>query len=164
MHPETSYAFCCKHAFPLQRTTREHFDGVCCYRHEKLKGPRVMNKLKGARLDTCVFLLLLPSLVMQPWAYPRVARCSSLRSLQRVRWAPSRCELQLHQNAPMCPTVLRKFTGVGVCWHVRCVPSATEVAVLAVLVRSGSLGAAVQRRPHKYSEVTEALVAGRAVT
>ena len=49
-------------------------------------------------------------------------------------------------------------------WHVGVVPGATEVAVRAVLVRSGSLGAAVQRRPSKYSEVTGALVAGRAVT
>ena len=49
-------------------------------------------------------------------------------------------------------------------WHVDGVPSATEAAVRAVLVRSGSLGAAVQRRPRKYSEVTGALVAGRAVT
>ena len=49
-------------------------------------------------------------------------------------------------------------------WHVGVVPGATEVAVRAVLVRSGSLGAAVQRRPRKYSVVTGALVAGRAVT
>ena len=33
-----------------------------------------------------------------------------------------------------------------------------------MLVRSGSLGAVVQRRPLKYSEVTGDLVAGRAVT
>ena len=45
-------------------------------------------------------------------------------------------------------------------WHISIVPGATEVAVRAVLVRSGSLGAAVQRRPRKYSEVTGALVAG----
>ena len=55
---------------------------------------------------------------------------------------------------------IRKVPG----WHVRCVPSATEVAVRAVLEGSSSLGAAVQRRPRKYSEVTGALVAGRAVT
>ena len=55
---------------------------------------------------------------------------------------------------------IRKVPG----WHVRCVPSATEVAVRAVLEGSGSLGAAVQRRPRKYSEVTGASVAGRAVT
>ena len=55
---------------------------------------------------------------------------------------------------------IRKVPG----WHISNVPGATEVAVRAVLVRSGSLGAAVQRRPRKYSEVTGALVAGRAVT
>ena len=55
---------------------------------------------------------------------------------------------------------IRKVPG----WHVCCVPSATEVAVRAVLEGSGSLGAAVQRRPRKYSEVTGASVAGRAVT
>ena len=49
-------------------------------------------------------------------------------------------------------------------WHVGVVQCAAEVAVRAVLVRSGSLGAAVQRRPRKYSAVTGALVAGRAVT
>ena len=43
------------------------------------------------------------------------------------------------------------------------VPGATEVAVRAVLEGSGSLGAAVQRRLRKYSEVTGASVAGRAV-
>ena len=38
-----------------------------------------------------------------------------LRGLQRVRWAPLRCTLLVHQHAPMCPTLRRKFTGVGVC-------------------------------------------------
>ena len=49
-------------------------------------------------------------------------------------------------------------------WHVGVVPGATEFAVRAVLVLSGSLGAAMQRQPRKYSAVTGALVAGRAVT
>ena len=40
---------------------------------------------------------------------------------------------------------IRKVPG----WHVRCVPSATEVALRAWLVRSGSLGTDVQRRPRK---------------
>ena len=55
---------------------------------------------------------------------------------------------------------IRKVPG----WHVNGVPSATEVAVRAVLVRPGPLGAAVQRRPRKYSVVTGASVAGRAAT
>ena len=49
-------------------------------------------------------------------------------------------------------------------WHVVGVPSAAEAAVRAVLAVHVSLGAAVQRRPRKYSAVTGALVAGRAVT
>ena len=49
-------------------------------------------------------------------------------------------------------------------WHVGVVPGATEVAVRAVLVGCRPLGAAVQRRPRKYSAVTGASVAGRAVT
>ena len=49
-------------------------------------------------------------------------------------------------------------------WHVGVVPGASEVAVRAVLVRCRPLGAAVQRRPREYSEVTGALVAGHAVT
>ena len=49
-------------------------------------------------------------------------------------------------------------------WHISIVPGATGVAERAVLVCCGSLRAAVQRRPLKYSEVTGALVAGRVVT
>ena len=49
-------------------------------------------------------------------------------------------------------------------WHVVGVPSAAEAAVRAVLAVLVSLGAAVQRRPRKYSAVTGASVAGRAVT
>ena len=49
-------------------------------------------------------------------------------------------------------------------WHVGGVPSAAEAAVRAVLGGSAPLGAAVQRRPRKYSAVTGASVAGRAVT
>ena len=55
---------------------------------------------------------------------------------------------------------IRKVPG----WHVVVVPGATEVAVRAWLVRSDSLGVAVQRRPRKYSAVTGASVTGRAVT
>ena len=49
-------------------------------------------------------------------------------------------------------------------WHVDGVPSAAEAAVRAVLAVHVSLGAAVQRRPRKYSDVTGASVAGRPVT
>ena len=48
-------------------------------------------------------------------------------------------------------------------WHVRVEHRATEVTVHALLDGSVALGAAVQRRPRKYSEVTGASVAGRAV-
>ena len=48
-------------------------------------------------------------------------------------------------------------------WHVGVVPGATEVAVRAV-VGCRPLGAAEQRRPRKYSAVTGASDAGRAVT
>ena len=92
------------HSFPLKRRLQE-----------KLTDPRGKNKLMGASLHTRVLILLLPSLDMQPGAYPRVASCSSLRSLQRVRWAPLRCKLLLHENATMCPTSRHKFTGVDVC-------------------------------------------------
>ena len=70
--------------------------------------------------------------------------------------------VHLHGPAPL-PTrhvTIRRVPG----WHVNVVPRGTEVAVRAVLVRSGPLGAAVQRRPRKDSVVTGALVAGRAVT
>ena len=49
-------------------------------------------------------------------------------------------------------------------WHVTVVPGAAEVAVRALLACDVSLGGDVQRRPRKYSKVTGALVAGRAVT
>ena len=42
-------------------------------------------------------------------------------------------------------------------WHVGVAPGATEVAVRAVLVGCRPLGAAVQRRPRKYSAVTGGL-------
>ena len=48
---------------------------------EKLTDPRGKNKLMGASLDTRGFLLLLPSLDMQPKAYSRFASCSSLRGV-----------------------------------------------------------------------------------
>ena len=69
----------------------------------------------------------------------------------------------VHSEGPAPLAMPRRYPYVP-SWHVSVVPGATEVAVRAGLDCSASLGAAVQRRPRKYSEVTGASVAGRAVT
>ena len=75
----------------------------CCTRQEKLTGPRAKDELMGARLVARGSFLLLPSLDMQLRAYPELPTTLLLRGLQRVRWAPLRCKLLLHQNAPSSP-------------------------------------------------------------
>ena len=73
---------------------------------------------RAVRVPPC----FLPPLDMQPRACPRVARYTSLRGLQRVRWAPLRCKLRL--------TVYDGYVPV---WH----STDCDVALLTEQARGG---------------------------
>ena len=85
-----------------------------------------------SNLDVHVPPCFMPPLDMQSRAYPRVATYTPLRGFQRVRWAPLRCTLLVHQHVSKCPTTPWTDHGCGCMlttpWTLRVLQAFTRLA------------------------------------